>query len=482
VRDYLTKNGGVPDMVRSDPEEWRIKFSDSTFTYYKKGTLYSTPSNSADPAVLKAWEYVDSLVGSRYALPTKDFLIGLDETGKGEVIGHTVLTGVIFPKDIFHQVDFVVGSADTKSRHEYNYWDSLFKKLDQFRSKGLDFITDKVAPWHVDKFNINKIMDVTYQRILSAFYRESQINRCRVVLDDYGVGQTLRRFLNFLGKQDSEIIVTNRSDEKYLEARTASLISKWTRESVMKAISDNLEFKIDELSVGSGNAGDKQTLEWLHRWRQSGKEWPWFVKKSFRTIREIEGKSGEIQKIAPPIKEELLSREFITELDQGRFSMQSLSIVCPLCGQLSKAVVYAVSKVKCVSCHKFIDDVGVTLRYYCGYIVPDTNIILKGLLSKDLEEGKFFENFTVIIPPIVRKECETRGGRKECDRLAKFASMGRIKLEEPGTISEAPDGLSTIERDERIVDMVFKQNAILLTADNNMKARAIAKKILTIFA
>ena len=40
-------------------------------------------------------------------LPTKDFLIGLDETGKGEVIGHTVLTGVIFLKEIFKDIDFV---------------------------------------------------------------------------------------------------------------------------------------------------------------------------------------------------------------------------------------------------------------------------------------------------------------------------------------------------------------------------------------
>jgi len=34
---------------------------------------------------LNAWQYIDSVVGSAYVLPTKDFLIGLDETGKGEL-------------------------------------------------------------------------------------------------------------------------------------------------------------------------------------------------------------------------------------------------------------------------------------------------------------------------------------------------------------------------------------------------------------
>jgi len=40
----------------------------------------------------------------------------LDETGKGEVIGHTVLAGTIFPKKIFDKIiDLTVGPADTKN-------------------------------------------------------------------------------------------------------------------------------------------------------------------------------------------------------------------------------------------------------------------------------------------------------------------------------------------------------------------------------
>ena len=42
IRTHLLEHGGVEEEVKSAPEAWRIKFSDSTFTYYKKGTLYST--------------------------------------------------------------------------------------------------------------------------------------------------------------------------------------------------------------------------------------------------------------------------------------------------------------------------------------------------------------------------------------------------------------------------------------------------------
>lgn len=103
-----------------------------------------------------------------YVLPSKNFLIGLDETGKGEVIGHTVLTGVIFPKEIFNKLDLLVGPADTKKRHKFEYWDRLFREIDSFRSSGFDFITERIPPWHIDRFNLNKIMNVVYQRILSS--------------------------------------------------------------------------------------------------------------------------------------------------------------------------------------------------------------------------------------------------------------------------------------------------------------------------
>ena len=175
--------------------------------------------------VYEAWREIDNLVGSRFVLPTKDFLIGLDETGKGELIGHTVLTGVMFPKELFAEIDLVIGSADTKKRRSFRYWDDLYIKLDSFRARGLKFFTDKIPPWQVDKYNLNRIMDITYQRILNIFFREVDISKCRIVLDDYGIGVTLRRFLRFLEDNGAEVIVTSSAEDKYLEAKVASILS-----------------------------------------------------------------------------------------------------------------------------------------------------------------------------------------------------------------------------------------------------------------
>ncbi|EQD66028.1 ribonuclease HII, partial [mine drainage metagenome] len=181
------------------------------------------------------WKEIHLIVG-KYTIPTKEFLIGLDETGKGELVGHTVLTGVIFPSALFETIREIAGPADTKVHHEFAYWDGIFQELDKRRRQGFDFLIETIPPWEVDAYKLNKIMDVTYQRALSTFFRKVEISKCRIVIDDYGIGDTLRRFLRFLEKKGAEVIIIHHADDSFLEAKIASLVSKRERESVIDRI------------------------------------------------------------------------------------------------------------------------------------------------------------------------------------------------------------------------------------------------------
>lgn len=131
-------------------------------------------------------------------------------------------------------------------------------------------------------------------------------------------------------------------------------------------------------------------------------------------------------------------------------------------------------------CKKTIENVNLTLQYYCGYVIPDSNIITGGLISKDLRSNKFFENFNIIISPIVFKECDTPGGKREMERLAESHSKGQIKLDNHEKI-ESLNNSSNLIRDEKIVEESIKYNAIFVTGDNNMKAYAMARDVFTIF-
>jgi ribonuclease HII len=231
-----------------------------------------------------------------------------------------------------------------------------------------------------------------------------------------------------------------------------------------------------------------QTIKWLGKWYESGRDWPWFIRRSYETVRRIEGKPERSKQI-PPIKEELLSEESLEEFNKGRLSIQSLAIICPHCGSINKSVTFAIyeddgrkiSGIKCPKCKKLIENAGITLRYYCGYVVPDTNIVIRGVISKDLESSRFFEGFTIILPNVVRKEADNRKGKQELGKLAELSSMGRIRLESPGKVEEIPENMPSVARDEKIVDIALQYNAILITSDQGIRAYASSKGVFHIY-
>ncbi len=483
VREHLVKEGGIDAGDTLGPAEaWRVKFSDTTITYYRKGTLYSTASPTRDPAVERAWAFIEAGSGPRFVPSDRAFLIGLDETGKGELVGHVILVGALVPAALADEVERIVALAETKTRHSERYWDELFVELDSLKSQGLDFIIEKIPPWVVDRFNLNRLLDVTYQRILNVFFREARPELIRIVVDDYGVGPTLGRFLRALENQGAEVAVESGADDRYLETRVASVLARREREKVLQAINRKPDFAVDGLRVGSGNAGNAQTLAWLKAWKASGQPWPWFIKRSFRTIYELDGASPP-KKREPPIREDLLSEEFREEFDRGRLSITTLRVVCPSCGDVSRAALVTLddegkSVPRCVGCKAILPrDLGFTLRFYCGFVVPDANIIRRGLLGKDLVGTRFFEGFTVVLPEVVRVECDNKGGKAELTRISEFAAKGRIALERVG---EYDGDLTSIKRDELVLDAALQRNAILVTGDGNLKAAAQARKVFTL--
>lgn len=477
AKAWLLANGGVDNPQLKNPHEvWRIRYSDATFTFYRNGSLFVSDSN--DGALREAHAAIEALAGSRFLGPTRDFLVGFDETGKGEVLGHLVLVGVAFPKELSLDLERAVGSADSKERHTTAYWDDLFRRIDTFSHRGLTFQIETIPPWHIDRFNLNTLLDLTYQRMLLSFAHRLDLKRSRIVLDNYGIGPGLVRYLRALEIGGAEVVAASRADDTYLEARTASLISKAHQQKILSNIARSSEFALPGKQIGSGNAGDSKTLDWLRAWHATGKPWPWFVKRSFKTVREIDDNSRTPTKTKPPINDHLLSESYRLDFEQGTLNIRSLSVVCPRCGVVNKSALLVATdnatEARCAACRRDIPNLALTLRYYCGRILPDTNVLLRGILSKDLRrQSRFFENFTILLHPVVAHEGDTPAGKQELERLGRFHSMGRIRLEMVASRLN-PKDLDNFERDQAIREAAVGENAILVTADNGMKGAAHA--------
>ncbi|MGH2711757.1 MAG: hypothetical protein ACRDH9_11200, partial [Actinomycetota bacterium] len=167
--------------------------------------------------------------------------------------------------------------------------DELFRRLDELRVRGLDYLVEKVPPSDVDDFKLNSLMDVSYKRILNRFFSSSKPEVSRVVLDNYNLGSALHHYLQRLESQGAEVVVAYRADDTYIETRVASVVAKRERIEELRALNGDPEFRVDGLSVGSGSALRSDTQEWLHAWRASGKPWPWFIRRSYASIRKIDG-------------------------------------------------------------------------------------------------------------------------------------------------------------------------------------------------
>ena len=72
------------DTSNSDTEEWRLRIGKSVFTLYTSGTLFNNQATSEQ--ILELREKITNYSTSELEKTDRDILIGLDETGKGELV------------------------------------------------------------------------------------------------------------------------------------------------------------------------------------------------------------------------------------------------------------------------------------------------------------------------------------------------------------------------------------------------------------
>jgi len=472
VKEFLSSKGASFDDNIGGSESWRARLGGSVFTMYSSGTLHSNPAKTEE--VFQTQKQISEMLGQTVERPKREILIGLDEVGAGEVLGHSVLAGVRIPSSELETVNDLLGAADTKKKKSAKYWDDLYVELDSLKSKGVTWLIEKIPPWHVDKYNKNKIMDIVYQRIITHLIQGVPLDNCRIVIDDYGVGRNLSDYLESLHKDDCEVKQETKADDKYDECKLASVVAKRERTQVMEAI--DRRFSLQGFPVGSGNAGDPKTVAWLKEYWRQFREWPWFVKQSFATVKEIDG-SKKVKKIDPPIRHDLLSEESQSLFHDGKLSISSLTISCPECGETMRSCKITPSNTgtkyvgRCIECNTVIENLDTTLLYYCGYIMLDSMVIFEKIIEKDLNANKFFEGFTFLLHPSVRKECDSENGRKALDALGRFSSIGRIRLQ------DVKFGGDEDNTDEVIVEAAKRYNSMVFSKDKSMHAIAMSKNV-----
>jgi ribonuclease HII len=201
-------------------------------------------------------------------------ILGIDEAGRGSVLGPMVIAGVIVPEKM-EKVLERMGVKDSK-RLTPNRRTILSRKLKKMFDYEVVVISAReIDEMRADGINLNEIEKNAMESILLKLKPE------KAIVD--AVDVKAERFQENLCKDTGlNVIAEHKADDKYIEVSAASIIAKAERDDQIKEI--NKDF-IKSGGIGSGYPSDPTTKKFLANYTYD--EMPEFVRKSWATVAKM---------------------------------------------------------------------------------------------------------------------------------------------------------------------------------------------------
>lgn len=183
------------------------------------------------------------------------YILGIDEAGRGCVIGPMVLCGVLIrEKDILKLKE--IGIKDSKLLKPKKR-EELSKKIKEI-AKGI--MIKRISPKMIDRYNLNFLELKNMAKIIEKLRPNILYFDCPV--NQKGIEKYCEDLKNLLKKKNIflQIIGENKADKKYEVVSAASIVAKVERDRIIK----NLRKKYGDF--GSGYPADKKTIEFLKKY------------------------------------------------------------------------------------------------------------------------------------------------------------------------------------------------------------------------
>jgi ribonuclease HII len=200
-------------------------------------------------------------------------IVGIDEAGRGPVIGPLVVCGVAVSRKHVKKINGM-GLKDSKLLTP--------KKREEFAEKikeVCEYELVVVGPEQIDSRvpGLNELEAECFSDLLKALRPKiAYLDACDVNAERFGH--------NVKGRLDFEVEVVSRhnADRDIPIVSAASILAKVHRDSLIKEISDS----IGE-NVGSGYSHDQVTIDFLKSYYKKNKCMPPFVRKTWKTTANV---------------------------------------------------------------------------------------------------------------------------------------------------------------------------------------------------
>lgn len=201
-------------------------------------------------------------------------ILGVDEAGRGSVLGPLVIAGVIVPEKM-NKVLERMGVKDSKrlAPHRRTILSRKLKKMFEYDIIVISAL--EIDQMRADGINLNDIEKNAMRDLII------KLNPEKAIVD--AVDVKAERFQNNLCELTGvNVVAEHKADDKYIQVSAASIIAKAERDAQIEEI--NKEY-IKMGGIGSGYPSDPTTKEFLTNYTYD--EMPDFVRRSWATVSKM---------------------------------------------------------------------------------------------------------------------------------------------------------------------------------------------------
>lgn len=246
-----------------------------------------------DPSLVCSWPRVYIPDACR----EREIVIGIDEAGRGPVLGSLIYAAAFWPL-AEHEAICALGFDDSKQLKE-GVRDTLFDRIRNHGSIG--WVIEEISAIDISKKMLKpspiSLNALSYSAVIKILETIRDVDRAPLVTDIYidtvGDAEYYKTTLtNAVGTDYGKFTIEKKADATYRVVSAASIVAKVTRDTLMK------EFQWAEPSVkldknyGSGYPGDPACVEWLSKAQQQVFGFPNIVRFSWSTSREALAKGS----------------------------------------------------------------------------------------------------------------------------------------------------------------------------------------------
>ena len=208
---------------------------------------------------------------------TDEIICGIDEAGRGPVLGPLVLCGVCFAKSELNYLN-EIGAKDSKKLSAKKRKELAKKIKEKCHSYHVLVVSAKEIDQREEKrISLNRLEELKMAEIANEL-KPNVLYLDAADVNEKRFGESIRNLLDY---EIKEIISKHRADDLFPIVSAASIIAKDKRDAIIEELSQK------HGDLGSGYPSDERTTSFLRSWIQKNKKAPPFCRKSWETTKKI---------------------------------------------------------------------------------------------------------------------------------------------------------------------------------------------------